>query len=233
MSNRLIGQSHSDGKKLRSFAASLFAALSEKGDQDIIARNKPYSAACDNNRDPILGIISRVFANTSEVLEVGSGTGQHAVYFGEAMPWLTWRTSDLVDQHKGINAWVSEAGLENVKAPVGLNVDSPKWPFDSVDGIFSANTLHIVSWESVVNFFENGTKLLTDGGNLVIYGSFNYAGRYTSESNQRFDGWLKQRDTRSGVRDFEAVNRLAEQQGLKLLEDNAMPANNRLLVWRK
>lgn len=197
-----------------------------------MSRAKPYAPACDRNRDPILAVLLKIFRQSRHVLEIGSGTGQHAVYFAKAMPWLIWQTSDLPIHHAGISAWVDEAGLDNVRSPLELDVDQKKWPIDRADGVFSANTVHIIAWESVCNLFEGIGKILEPGGFFSLYGPFNYNGRYTSKSNSDFDIWLKQRDLRSGIRDFEAVCELAIGTGLKLVNDFEMPANNRLLIWK-
>lgn len=194
---------------------------------------KPYSESSEQNRDPILAVLRTVFADRRQVLEIASGTGQHAVYFGAALPHLTWQTSELEENHDGIRAWLDEAALPNVFPPVILNVDDLHWPVGQVDAVFNANTVHIVGWSSVQRLFEGIGRVLLPGGLVCMYGPFNYNGCFTSESNARFDVWLKNRDPASGVRDFEAVNALAEAQGLRLVDDVEMPVNNRTLVWRR
>ncbi len=195
--------------------------------------NKPYSESCEQNREPILAVLKQAFADRSQVLEIGSGTGQHAVYFGADLPYLRWQTSDVLAYHPGIRAWLADAALPNVLAPLELDVSLQHWPNSRYDAVFSANTLHIMGWPEVIRFFEGVGAVLAPGGVLVVYGPFNYNGQFTSESNARFDGWLKARDPASGVRDFEAVDALARGQGLILQQDIAMPANNRSLVWRR
>ena len=194
---------------------------------------KPFSQACENNRQPIVEILLRVFHDRRQVLEVGSGTGQHAVYFAEMMPYLHWQTSDLPENHPGINTWLDDYCGENLARPLSLDVTSACWPVETVDAIFSANTVHIMPWPAVEAMFARIPEVLASDGVLAIYGPFNYNGDYTSESNQRFDVWLKAQEPHRGIRDFEKVDSLARQVGLKLQEDNPMPANNRLLVWRK
>lgn len=194
---------------------------------------KPYAESCEQNRDPILAVLREVFAERRRVLEIASGTGQHAVYFGEALPHLTWQTSELPHHHAGIQAWLEDAGLPNVLPPLAIDVNDPAWPVEPVDAIFNANTVHIIGWPAVERMFAGIGRVLAVGGVLCLYGPFNYGGAFTSESNARFDAWLKARDPLSGVRDFEAIDRLAAAQGLVLLRDIAMPANNRTLVWRK
>ena len=193
---------------------------------------KPHSPACERNREPILAVLREHFAARRQVLEIGSGTGQHAVFFAAAMPWLQWQASDRAEYLPGIRAWLDDARLPNTPAPLELDVLAA-WPALDVDAVFSANTLHIMGWDGVQALFEGVGKLLADSGDtLIVYGPFNYGGAYTSDSNRQFDAWLKARDPRSGIRDFEAVDALAEAAGLRLLADIEMPANNRCLVWR-
>ncbi len=194
---------------------------------------KPYAESCEQNRDPILAVLLELFTDRRRVLEIASGTGQHAVYFGAALPHLTWQTSELPENHAGIRAWLDEAGLPNVLPPLALDVTADAWSPGPVDAIFNANTVHIVAWPAVERMFAGIGEVLATDGCLCLYGPFNYGGTYTSESNARFDAWLKARDPHSGVRDFEAIDRLAAEQGMILVQDIAMPANNRTLVWRK
>ncbi len=195
--------------------------------------NKPFSESCVQNRDPILVVLREAFADRSTVLEIGSGTGQHAVDFGAALPYLRWQTADVRPHHTGIQMWLNDAALPNVLPPFELDVNQQDWRHGRYDAVFSANTLHIMGWDSVEQFFAGIGAVLEPGGVLVIYGPFNYNGAFTSESNARFDIWLKSRDPVSGVRDFEAVDALARIQGLSLQQDIAMPANNRTLVWKR
>lgn len=194
---------------------------------------KPYSEACDQNKLPILDVLRTEFDDARRVLEIGSGTGQHAVYFGRHLPHLVWQTSDLVVYHAGIKAWLSEVVLPNVLPPLALDVDDDPWPEEQVDGVFSANTTHIMSWPQVERMFAGVGRVLGAGGVFCLYGPFNYAGSHTSDSNARFDAWLKARDPRSGIRDFEALDALARGAGMWLARDYEMPVNNRILVWRK
>lgn len=194
---------------------------------------KPYAEACERNRDPILQVIMPLLANSHAVLEIGSGTGQHAVYFAGRMPHLLWHTSDRDDYHAGIEMWLADANLANVRQPLSLDVTQSPWPAVSVDAVFSANTSHIMHWHEVEAMFAGIGNLLPDRGVFLLYGPFNYKQSYTSESNERFDAWLKSRDPYSGIRDFEAVDRLAQLAGMELREDYTMPANNRILYWQK
>jgi SAM-dependent methyltransferase len=167
-----------------------------------------FSAASERNREPIAAVLQEAFAGCRRVLEIGSGTGQHAVYFGAHLPHLVWQTSDLPENHASINAWREQAGLANVLAPLALDVGSGPWPSSPCDGVFSANTCHIMAWHEVKAMFEGIGRLLGSGGVLCIYGPFNYGGAFTSSSNQRFDATLKEQAPHMGIRDFEAVNRL-------------------------
>lgn len=192
-----------------------------------------YSAASERNKAPILEVLKLELADFAEVCEIGSGTGQHAVYFSEKLPHLVWQPCDLLENHPDIQARVDQAQLSNLKSPLVLDVNEFPWPVTSVDAMYSANTLHIISQESVQSFFKGIKHVLKPGGKLCVYGPFNYGGNFTTESNAEFDQQLKRRDPVSGIRDFEWVNQLAEEAGCSLLKDYEMPANNRLLVWEK
>lgn len=194
--------------------------------------NKPFSQACANNRQPILDVLRTAFAEARHVLEIGSGTGQHAVYFAEHMPWLYWQTSDLIDNHPGINAWIDDYSDRNIARPLVLDVTQAPWPdaTQSSDSIFTANTCHIMPWSAVEALFRN---LPDDCARLAIYGPMKYQGEYTSDSNRHFDQWLKSHAPHQGIRDFEAIDALAQGRGFTLLQDHAMPANNQLLLWAR
>jgi len=194
---------------------------------------KPYADSCEQNKRSILDVIKVEFADRQHVLEIASGTGQHAVFFGHALPHLQWQTSELTQNHAGIQAWLDEAQLPNVYSPIAIDVNANSWPIDRTDSIFNANTVHILSWLSVEHMFAGIGRVLSKGGVVCMYGPFNYDGKFTTESNARFDAWLKSRDPASGVRDFEEINRLAKAQGLSLIKDIDMPGNNRTLVWKR
>lgn len=191
------------------------------------------SSAAERNREPILEILKEVFAERRNVLEIGSGTGQHASYLAGRLLHLVWQPSDCAEYLAELTLWIDRYGTENVLSPVELDVRSDPWPVSAVDAIFSANTLHIMSWRSVEHFFSGVGKVLEAGGLLCLYGPFSYAGELTAESNVSFDAFLRQRDSESGIRDFVTVNALAEEQGLRLLADHVMPANNQMLVWKR
>jgi SAM-dependent methyltransferase len=193
----------------------------------------PCSEACERNKGPILAELRVHFARATRVLEIGSGTGQHALHFAAALPQLSWQTSELRGQLDGIQAWIAVRPLPNVRAPIELDVRTGPWPDASFDAVFTANTLHIMDWDAVRALFRGVSRCLEPGGVLAIYGPFNYGGRFTSDSNAAFDAWLRRRDPLSGIRDVEAVHGLAQEAGLAAVADHGMPANNRLLVWRR
>ena len=184
---------------------------------------KPFSEACERNREPILAVLRRALGTRRKVLEIGSGTGQHAAFFSQALPHLTWQASDVAAHLPGIREW----GVE----PIELDVEGP-WPRINADAAFTANTCHIMSWSQVEKMFA-GLGAIATLESFCVYGPFNYGGKFTSESNARFDAMLRARDPLSGVRDFEEIVALAARQGMVLQEDNALPANNRLLVLRR
>jgi len=192
---------------------------------------KPHAPSCEKNRQPILEVLVEHFADRRQVLEIGSGTGQHAIFFAEQLPHLHWQTSDRTENLPGISAWLNEAARANTPPPIELDVGG-NWPAQRYDAVFSANTLHIMAWPAVERFFARLPDVLTADARLCIYGPFNYGGRFTSDSNAAFDLWLKDKAPHQGIRDFEAVDALARQAGLDLLEDRAMPSNNRCLIWQ-
>ncbi len=193
---------------------------------------KPFAESCVENQQPILDVLQKEFANTQRVLEIGSGTGQHAVFFARALPHLIWQTSDVAEHHSGINDWLTDEELGNTLAPLVLNVETDLWPEQEFDGIFSANTVHIMGWPEVEKMFAGIGRVLLPGGCFCLYGPFNYDGQFTSDSNANFDIWLKNRDPKSGVRDVADLGKLAAEAGFTLREDYEMPANNRILVWQ-
>ncbi len=192
---------------------------------------KPYAESCEKNKEPILGVLKEIFAQRKHLLEIASGTGQHAVHFARELPHLTWQPTELAQNLPGIRAWLDEANLPNVSPPLAIDVNDTHWPVPTPDGIFNANTVHIISWPEVERLFAHIARVIAPGGGVCLYGPYNYGGEFTSESNARFDAWLKSRDPNSGVRDFEAVDQLAASHGLELVRDIAMPSNNRMLVW--
>lgn len=195
-------------------------------------QEKPFSTACDNNKDFILDQLTRIFGNTQRVLEIGSGTGQHSVYFANELQHLQWQASDRQENLDGIRLWHQAFPSENLLPAIELDVQQDNWP-TSCDAAYSANTFHIMPWELVQLTLRKVGQMLPEGGLFAVYGPFNYDGKYTSESNREFDVWLAERGAHQAIRNFEDVNTFASEFSLYLLEDNPMPANNRLIVWQK
>ena len=193
--------------------------------------NKPFSRACENNKEPILTVLKQAFAEVKSVVEVGSGTGQHAVYFAAHLPHLRWQPTDLAENLPGMQLWFDEVELPNLNMPRVVDVSNLPWPLAPVEAVFTANTLHIMGKPEVELFFQGLGDLLLPGAKLCIYGPFNYNGCFTSDSNARFNDWLYQQNPKSAIRDFEWIRELAGKIGLTLVKDHQMPANNRLLEW--
>ncbi len=193
----------------------------------------PFSEACERNKGPILDVLRAAFADRRRVLEIGAGTGQHAVHFARHLSGLVWQPTDRAEYLPGLVARIAEEGSANLLPPLELDVRHTDWPDVRADAIYSANTLHIMGWPEVEEFFDGVGRVLPTGGILAVYGPFRYGGKFTTESNAAFDRSLRERDPASGIREFEAVDRLARAQGLELEADHAMPANNQLLVWRR
>jgi len=194
--------------------------------------DKPFSEACERNKAPILQCLQPLYAPLRSVFEVGSGTGQHALHFAAAMPHLRWQCSETPAQLDLLQRGLAGHGLANLPPPLSFAAGQP-WPAEPADAVFSANTLHIMGWDEVQQLFAGLAGWLPAQGLFTVYGPFNYGGRFTSDSNARFDTSLRATDPRRGLRDFEAVDALARAAGLRLLEDCAMPANNRCITWRR
>lgn len=192
---------------------------------------KPFSQACENNRDPILRFLRLEFAAVGSVLEIGSGTGQHAVHFAQHLPWLQWHATDRRENHDGILAWLHEAELPNLHGPAELDVNGD-WPQEAFDAVFTANTFHIMSWDEVRHCIAGIAGVLNENGRLVVYGPFKVAGEFTSDSNAAFDASLRAQDQHMGIREIGDVIRETARHYLQLHADFAMPANNRLLCFR-
>ena len=193
---------------------------------------RSFSQACENNKAPILRVLKSAFAPSKQVLEIGSGTGQHAIFFAEQLPHLKWQASDRIQNHHLIEQWLNDYSGENLLALAELDVCQSNWP-EGQDAIFSANTAHIMPWENVVIMLERGAQSLPVNGVFALYGPFKYRGEFTSSSNAQFDAFLKNNATHQGIRDFEAVNQILTDQGMSLVFDHALPANNQLIVWKK
>jgi SAM-dependent methyltransferase len=193
----------------------------------------PFSEACERNKGPILDVLRSVFADRSNVLEIGSGTGQHAVHFAAHLEHVTWHPTERLGALPELTARIQAEGGRNMRQPMVLDVRQSVWPLRSVDAVFTANTLHILSWPEVTAMFQGIGGTLTPGGTVCIYGPFKYAGRYTSPSNLEFDRLLQERDPDSGIREIHDLTALASGFGLRLAADHDLPANNRLLVFMK
>lgn len=193
----------------------------------------PYSQACENNKAPILSVLNQAFANCRQVLEIGSGTGQHAVYFASQLAHLSWHSSDQPCNLPALAERIHRAALANLPFPLALDISGDSAPAQRFDGIFTANTLHIMSWSLVKRLFSRLDEFAAQEATLCIYGPFNYQGQFTSASNQAFDASLKSRDPAMGIRNSEDILQLAAAQGFLLQQDIAMPANNRLLWFKR
>ena len=195
--------------------------------------DKPFAQSCVENREPILAVLRSKLTGCRRLLEIGSGTGQHAVYFAPELPQVFWQTSDRGENHAGILAWLSDAGAENIGRPISLDVLGDPWPSPGFDAVFSANTAHIMPLDAVEAMFRGVGAVLNPGGKFLLYGPFNFDGRFTSDSNERFDGWLKQQDPAMGIRELGVLDTFASEAGMVLQEDIEMPVNNRTLIWGK
>ena len=191
------------------------------------------SEACERNKGPILEILATACARSRKVLEIGSGTGQHAVHFAAHLPHLVWQPSDTGAYLEGLRERIAHEGPPNLRPAVELDVRDLPWKVEPVDTIFTANTLHIMGWAAVKDLFRGVGIVAAAPAILCIYGPFRYRGQYTSASNAEFDRYLQARDPESGIRNFEDVNMLSSEQGLHLLADHPMPANNQMLIWHK
>ncbi len=194
---------------------------------------KDYSESCDQNRWPIFNTIEPLLSDCTSLLEIGSGTGQHAVYFASDLPHLRWQTIDRKENHASIISWLEESKLTNLEMPLELDTRTSDWPGATFDAIFSANTAHIMHWPDVVALFQGVSRVLNPNGLFLLYGPFNYNNEYSSESNANFDQWLKNRDPQSGIKNFQDLDQLASKNHLELVKDFEMPVNNRLLYWKK
>lgn len=194
--------------------------------------DKPFSPAAEQNRDAILSVLKIEFEQAHSVIEIGSGTGQHAVYFARQLPHLTWQASDKPEHIEGIQQWINEANLNNVSPPIILDV-CRQWPNHQYDAAFAANVAHIMHWHEIEAMFAGLALILAANAKFCLYGPFNLNGEYTSESNREFDQWLYKRDPHSCIRDKNELDELAKKNNLGLYKDWEMPCNNRLLCWKK
>ena len=198
---------------------------------------KPFAPSAERNREPLRDILKNVLTGSGLLLEIGSGTGQHAAYMAKDFPAYQWQPTDLPEKLDNINDWAADSGADNILPALALDLatdpNSADWPVKEADAIVCINTIHIVAWPLVVNLFRGVGKVMKRGGVMFVYGPYEYSDRPLEPSNVEFDEWLKLRDPNSGIRKFDDVNRLAEEAGLMLEMDQAMPANNRSIWWRK
>ncbi|MGB5314028.1 MAG: DUF938 domain-containing protein [Polyangiales bacterium] len=195
---------------------------------------KGFAPAAERNREPILEVLRRVLPASGTVLEIASGTGQHAVFFSERLPPLRWQPSDpAADALRSIRAWVSEEARENLLAPIDLDVRSKPWPVARADAMLCINMIHVSPWEASEALFEGAQRLLSADAPLVTYGPYRVHGEHTAPSNAAFDQSLRSRNPRWGVRDIDELSELATRTGFTLEESVLMPANNMTLVWRR
>lgn len=192
----------------------------------------PFAPSCERNQQPICEALSQHLTRPGWVLEVASGTGQHGVYMATALPHLTWQCSDLEPVLDGLAARVSQARLANLPAPLALDISQQPWPPMAPDAVFTANLLHIASWDQVVGLFRGCSGLLKGGGPVIIYGPFNEDG-FTSEGNARLDAWARESFPGGGLRELAAVAELATQEGFRAPLVERLPANNLLLILEK
>lgn len=195
--------------------------------------DKPFAPAPERNKGAILRVIQEEFRNCSSVLEIGSGTGQHAVHFAAELAHLTWQTSDVEENHAGIRAWLRDAALQNVRDPLVLDVCTASASEGEYDGVFSANTAHIMSFAAVEKMFALVGSSLSGDGVFVLYGPFRQEGEFNTLSNARFHESLRQNDAGMGIRHLEDLDRLAVAGGMRRSRLYAMPANNHIVAWRK
>lgn len=195
---------------------------------------KPHSEACDRNKDPILEVLKDVVTRDDRrLLEIGTGTGQHAVYMAPHFPFMEWYPTDRGDALAGMKLWFNEARVQNIQAPARIEIGKDELPKLKFDLVFTANTFHIMHWKECKSLIKQMGGRLREGARVVIYGPFKYSGAFTSESNQRFDEELKARDPLMGIRSFEDVKNAMEKNGFELIEDLTMPANNQILIFRR
>lgn len=193
----------------------------------------PDAPATGRNRDPILDVLQVEFSESRDILEIGSGTGQHAVYFASVMPHLNWQTSDRDENHAAIATWLDHASLQNVAPPLSLDVLADPIMTQQYDGVFSANTAHIMSMNAVVAMFALVGTCLKENGRFCLYGPFNIDNEFTSDSNARFDATLRGQDASMGIRDLAQIDDLAVRNGMRRTALYAMPANNFLVTWQR
>lgn len=196
-------------------------------------RNKKYAPSAERNQAHIQRVLDQFLTKPATILEIGSGTGQHAAFFAKSFPDCYWIPSDIEENLASIDAWAAETGAENISPALELNLENRHWPVEEVNAVICINTIHIVSWSLVKNLFRSAGKILKPGGVMYVYGPYEYDDRPLEPSNVEFNQWLKNRDPDSGIRNFDEVNTLAKENGFKLVNDQPMPANNRSIWWSR
>ena len=192
-----------------------------------------FSQAADNNKTPILNTLSEWLSNGELVLEIGSGSGQHAIHIASALSKIRWQPTEHPNILPILTKNIASFGSPNLLTPQSLDLAAVEWPTESVDCVYSANVIHIVDKTLGGSLIKTAAESLRAGGLLALYGPFKYQGNFTTASNAEFDDWLKDRNPSSGIRDFEWVMGLAEDSGLTFVEDRSMPANNQFLAFRR
>ena len=199
----------------------------------VTADQLPVAEACLRNQRPILDVLGKYLPASATVLEVGSGTGQHAAFMTEHLPGIRWQPTEVRERLPEVRLWHQHCNREGFLAPLELDVSQDIWPTRDADAVFSANVVHFVSWPEVENLFRGAQRILRPGGLLILYGPYNYDGQFTSEGNIALDQWLRERNPDSGIKDFEQVVVLGRRHNLFLRADEEMPSNNRTLVFQK
>lgn len=195
---------------------------------------KPYSPACDRNKDPILSVMKSVITKDDRrLLEIGSGTGQHAVYMAPHFPFMEWYPSDVAQNIPGMKMWFDESRIPSIQPPTKLEIPKNELPKLKFDIVFTANTFHIMHWKECKSLMKMLAGRLREGSRVMIYGPFKYNNEFTSLSNAEFDASLKQRDPLSGIRSFEDILNVMVKNGFELIDDVEMPAHNRMLVFKR
>ncbi len=200
---------------------------------DLNHADLPVAESCLRNQQPIFEVLQQELSDGDVVLEIGSGTGQHAAYVTQRLPQVRWQPSEMAENIANINAWRASVQADNFLPPLVLDITQELWPVKQVDAVFSANVVHFVGWDKVRSMMAGIGRVLKDTGLAIFYGPYNYNGEFTSGGNRQLDQWLKSRDPASGIKDFEQVVMTARKEKLRLLKDIAMPANNRILVMQK
>lgn len=195
---------------------------------------KRYAPATLRNRDAIADILQQALPNAGLVLEVASGSGEHAIHFAERFPTLIWQPSDHDPVAcASIAAWAADAALPNIQPPLALDASSPLWPVDRADAILCINMIHISPWAATLGLLDGAARLLDDGGPLIVYGPFLKSDIETAPSNLAFDAQLRERDPAYGIRAVEDIDAEAQKRGMERVACHIMPANNLTLIYRR